>query len=115
VFEEGLDAEKTIEVDTTCPSCGEAIKVHVPIPHWAVKLKIADSLLKAHGMATQRFVHEGHIEHRVMSLEDLIARARWQRGEGIPPDVEQDLRTRGLLTESLEEPPVEGEFYPSDD
>lgn len=115
VFEEGLDAQKTIEQEVHCPECGQTFTAVIEVPAWGIKLRVSEDLMKAHGQFAQRHVVEGTVEHRVLTLEDLIGVAIHGRKGHLPPHVEQGLRSRGLLPERASEPPpdpdvVEGEY-----
>lgn len=116
VFEEGLDAQSKIEQDVACPECGTVFTAVIEVPAWGVKLRVSEDLMKAHGQFAQRHIVEGTVQHQVLTLEDLIGVAIHNRGgRPLPPHVEQDLRSRGLLPERASEPSpdsdvAEGEY-----
>lgn len=110
-FEEAMDAERTIDVDITCPECGHEHTVKVKTADLRLRLQTAKDLLKRSGDLAAKVQVSGEVKHRDMALEDRLALAQVQRwhevgmakGEPcpVPPDVYDSLSKRGLLLETL--------------
>lgn len=106
-FEDALDAHHPVEVEVMCPECLHHFTTHVELPNWGPRLRVAEDVYKIHGQLTSKVEVEGKIEHEhSLSLEDRIAIAKYHRSQPLPPQVEEDLRSRGLLAEGA----VEGQF-----
>jgi len=102
VMAEALDAGQALKVGVVCPDCGAHYDAIIDSPNWAVRLRVAENLLKQHGQLASKIEVEGDIKHThviELSTDDRIALQLIRRGkrESVPPDVYESLLSRGVI------------------
>lgn len=102
VYEEALQATKTIERKFACEACGERNEVEVIVENWAARLKAAETLLKITGILKEQKTIDfnAKIETRqiiVLTTPEHLAWERYKTGLPIPPHMEALLTDKGLI------------------
>jgi hypothetical protein len=98
-LEDGLDAEKWVTVEVTCPQCGHEHKTRVNVADLKLRVDVAKSLFTRSGdLGTSRLKVSGRVEHDVttISLEDRMVLEKIRRGLPVPGEVLASLRQRGI-------------------
>ena len=108
VMAEALDADQPLKVACTCPDCGARFDAVIDSPNWAVRLRVAENLLKQHGQLASKIDVEGDIKHThvlELSTDERIALQLIRRGkrDAVPPDVYESLQSRGVIDAEIRE------------
>lgn len=95
VYDEALDAAAEHRSTVVCPSCGHKFDHTIVIPEWQARLKAADTVMRTMKVLTD--VKQVETRSIKMSWEQALALAAYRAGRPIPPRLEEQLRTSGLL------------------
>lgn len=113
VLEDAMaNANRNVTVAATCPECGHAFDAKGRVEDWKSRLTAAGMLLKITGILLDRKETkvDVNVSYKLTFAENMML-LRYNRGEAIPPALEQRLRDLGKISGERQLAITDGSAY----